>query len=368
MEYADEAFGARRRGQFDAALRYFERAFIAEKSAAILLVETDLEPTRSVLCRSAATLALDCGKVREAEKLVAIALAGDPPDEIANELREIFELANFERHLELHDLSLGDGDLQITFAGNSISKGIAPRKEVFTRVGELEKLLLRTDERINAQGFSENLHLQRKIDFYISTPRAASFSMTLKFGLLKQLRLPSFGDERSVIDELMTCLELLNQRKLQQLQEKIPDPAYFRNFVGLAKKIAPDGDRISLVGLTALKNGTEWNVRFSQKREEFPDLPIETAAVPDIELSEREETVSGVLKFADAMKSDNEIRLEVENGKAWKILVREGLMEDIVRPHWGERVRVRGLKVKKKQKTLVLSDILPLEDKQYKLL
>ena len=49
----------------------------------------DLEPTRSVLHRSAATLAVECSELREAEKLIGRALAGNPPDDIANELRDL---------------------------------------------------------------------------------------------------------------------------------------------------------------------------------------------------------------------------------------------------------------------------------------
>jgi hypothetical protein len=51
--------------------------------------QSQTEPTRSVLHRSAATLALDCGEYREAERLVATALAGNPPEPIANELRDV---------------------------------------------------------------------------------------------------------------------------------------------------------------------------------------------------------------------------------------------------------------------------------------
>ena len=50
---------------------------------------------RSVLHRSAASLALECGALREAERLIAAALSGDPPDEIAEELRDLLEQVYF---------------------------------------------------------------------------------------------------------------------------------------------------------------------------------------------------------------------------------------------------------------------------------
>jgi hypothetical protein len=48
-----------------------------------------LEPTHSVLHRSAAVLALECSELREAERLIGRALAGNPPVDIANELRDL---------------------------------------------------------------------------------------------------------------------------------------------------------------------------------------------------------------------------------------------------------------------------------------
>ena len=51
-----------------------------------------VEPTQPVPFRSAATLALDCGELCEAERLLAAALSGDPPAEIADELRDVLVL------------------------------------------------------------------------------------------------------------------------------------------------------------------------------------------------------------------------------------------------------------------------------------
>lgn len=91
MEFADKAILAKRNTQLDAAQQLTRRAFELEMEAAKLLENTDIEPSRSVLYRSAATLALECGEVREAERLIAAALLGNPPTEIANELRNLWK-------------------------------------------------------------------------------------------------------------------------------------------------------------------------------------------------------------------------------------------------------------------------------------
>ena len=94
MALADEAFYAKREGELEAAQSKYLEAFEFEKAAAMLLVnEYNQEPTRSVLFRSAACLMLNLpyptdDHFRQSERMVAFGLSGNPPEEIAEELRE----------------------------------------------------------------------------------------------------------------------------------------------------------------------------------------------------------------------------------------------------------------------------------------
>ncbi|MCO6454150.1 MAG: hypothetical protein J5I93_02440 [Pirellulaceae bacterium] len=92
MTLAGQAFHADLHGDYSAAEELFRKAFDLERRGAMLLADdTGSEPTRSVLLRSAASLAVDCREFREAERLVAIGLSGNPPHEIADELRDLLE-------------------------------------------------------------------------------------------------------------------------------------------------------------------------------------------------------------------------------------------------------------------------------------
>ena len=92
MDWCDRALSARREGDEEEAIILFRNAFEAEREAASLVApDVQLEPTRSILHRSAATLALDCSEFREAERLAAVALSGQPPEEIAEELRDVLD-------------------------------------------------------------------------------------------------------------------------------------------------------------------------------------------------------------------------------------------------------------------------------------
>ena len=92
MLLAQDAFVLAVRGKEAEAIPMYEQAFELEREAALsLLHREDVEPTRSVLFRSAAALAKNCHKYRDSEKMIGHGLAGNPPDYVAEQMREIYD-------------------------------------------------------------------------------------------------------------------------------------------------------------------------------------------------------------------------------------------------------------------------------------
>ena len=90
MLLAQNAHVAQFRGDQITALQLFSSAFDLEREAALDLADTlDKDLTRAVLFRSAASLAMNCGRFREGEEMIKMGLAGNPPQEIAVELHEV---------------------------------------------------------------------------------------------------------------------------------------------------------------------------------------------------------------------------------------------------------------------------------------
>ncbi|MCC5626920.1 hypothetical protein LC613_01420 [Nostoc sphaeroides CHAB 2801] len=99
MDFAEIAQVAKLKGDSVLALELSRQAFEKERLAAELTVSNlAAEPTRSVLYRSAATLAIDCGEITTAERLIAVALSGNPPQEIAEELKDLFVQINIDKY------------------------------------------------------------------------------------------------------------------------------------------------------------------------------------------------------------------------------------------------------------------------------
>ena len=94
MALAQLALVARHSGGQERAVALAREAFGFEAQAADLVpAGVDSEPTRSILYRSAAWLALDAKLPDEAVRLAERGLAGSPPASIAAELNEVLAMA-----------------------------------------------------------------------------------------------------------------------------------------------------------------------------------------------------------------------------------------------------------------------------------
>jgi hypothetical protein len=94
MERTQEAVLAQDPG---VARGLFREALDLERRAAEVWMETrNEEPSRSILLRSAASLAWSCQDYAEAERLARKGLEGRPPHKIAQELKELLGLIHRE--------------------------------------------------------------------------------------------------------------------------------------------------------------------------------------------------------------------------------------------------------------------------------
>jgi hypothetical protein len=112
MDLVELAQVAKLRGEVDRSNDLLRQAFTQESSAAALIANHwETEPTRSVLHRSAASLAIECGEFEMANRLIVTALSGNPPAEIAEELQDLFIQINLREYLQRRGLALDEEKL-----------------------------------------------------------------------------------------------------------------------------------------------------------------------------------------------------------------------------------------------------------------
>jgi hypothetical protein len=262
---------------------------------------------------------------------------------------------SFHRHLELRGVHLGDEEVQMALTGKSVGFGMAPTDVFLGRVHSTENLLYRTAERQMNRPYRDrgrrDAQLAQNLEMYLSVPRAACFAVTFRVVGSQQQSLPGLSPGEAVIDELLDCLELYTQGDDTQLKERISEEAYYRNFVGLARTLQPDGAKVNMVGFTTVRRGTTRQVAMTQAARETPALTPQDVlpdqgrkAKPEEELVE----LRGELLIANATKKSDkqsgEIEIVTSGNMRQKVVVPPGMMSDIVKPLWEAQVDVTGVR------------------------
>ncbi len=355
MGYASQALIALREGNETAALQLFQQAYQLEaRVAQSPSIGSDL--TRAVLLRSAASLALDAGELDQAEQLVAHALLLHPNEELAEELRTVLEKAQFQRHLALDGITLLPNELQLALAGPAISDGLAPSETVLPRLRDLERLIIRTAERLLGLAFREDGAALSTVSadyrLYVSAPRAGSFAVTLRLGQPDEL--PDIHLASRVIDDVLDGITLVQTGQTAQLRERIADAAYYRNFISLARSLAPDLKQVALVGLSAQAHGNERRVHYTRPRHEIALMDEEQRSSKGVQ------RITGWLKPGETTNKKQLIHIRNRaDEQEYTLSVPPGLLTDIVRPLWDRLVTVYVQQRKKRHPELL--DIEPIE-------
>lgn len=95
MDFAQMGQIATRQGDCKKAELMFHQAFAKEREAAMIAYKNQHpQPWLSILLQSAAHLAATTSQPREAEKLIGLALSGDVPSDIRNDLRQLLVSLN----------------------------------------------------------------------------------------------------------------------------------------------------------------------------------------------------------------------------------------------------------------------------------
>jgi len=375
MELSDLAFLAKKKGDLGKFEDISLQALSLEVDAANgLRDQFHAEPTRSILYRSAASIAIDCGQFRQAEILISTALMGEPPDEIAEELRDLLEQVNFRRHLDLRGIEINSNEIQLSIAGKAIGFGVARGEEIVGRIQSIQTIFHRTIERMLNRPYRKGGSFDASIGgVFVSAPRSGSFAVSISVGLSRQSEQkdlfedannsPGFtNDESGVVDEVLTCLSLLNEVKEEELLQRIRSADYFENFLELGYELAPNGEDVSIVGITTMKGEEENRLEFRRTRRDI------SLAMRDWKARMRGERVKirGYLRLADTVKNnyDGRVVLIDDDKKRYTILALQKDISEKIMPLWSSYVEVTG--TYNADGYIVFENILPSKQTQDK--
>jgi hypothetical protein len=375
MNLAEEAFIAQRNGDDIRANELFSKSLSFEQQAAEQLpLNIESEPTRSILYRSAASLAYNCKEYELADRLIAIGLSGYPPVDIKEELKNLYEDINFMRHLKTNGLIIDKNQWLMTIAGDVVSYGATAADYLMMRVERVSSLFYRTVERMLSQPYrttgSVDKIVKQNYGLFINSFAPGSFAVAFQVGTPDpQVEIPGIEkimpiESELVVDEIMNCFAIFESNEPKKLKEHINDKHYYENFVGLAKQIAPDGKKINLVGFTTIRNGTDKPVALRKSRKEIQEDFKEVDTGEKIDSSR-----ISFLKFGVLMYANTPVRgvygtvklLEKDTNHKFDLKVPISIMKDVVQPYYEEHVSIQGYE---KDGKFFLEEINSMSDDQ----
>jgi len=370
MGFADESMVARLLGDREEYLRLTKLALEKEAAAAELMVDEDIEPTRSVLHRSAATLAWRCQEYDRAKRLAYRALAGNPPPEIEWELKDLLGTVR----LEEAGIHLGKGQLQFSLQGAEVGYGKAALSELTSRMPSIRSML-----QITAKSFYRQIsNVGRSSDnafsdipIFVDGFAPGSFIVNLRLGIPIQSELPGLERFEDIVEPFLENLNLVDKGEFHELQNALADPNAYLGFVKAARMLAPDGNRVDSVKFQANIHDQRKIVSFKATQRYLADVLSREKTAKEGTLNEFHVTdldlqIEGILKVADGLVK-TECVLVSDDNVQWDIEGPEDVLDDIVRAYFKRRVAISGKQMKKKKRVnrirlASVSDVSAIDD------
>ena len=343
----------RRRGNTQQATEMFEQALDLELDA-VKSLDGVMEPTYSVLRRSAGWIAVDCGNFRLAERLACEALAKEPPPWVATELRNLLDYAMLSLRLQPEDVVLQDGDVELCLAGNSISSQYAPFSDVYVRADSFQKMYLRVAQWRNALEYSRHIPswIRQQYPLFVSSRRLDAHGVSFRTGKLgSQLGLLATPEPSQVVESMVNVFGAVNYAGVKGLSEEGLNGDYRNSIAGLVKQIAPDGARVRRVGVVVASGK---DTRVVSLERPASDIQVLDRVTPG---STRE--VRGMLRVADAHnESRNIVTIYPIGGEpSVRFHVPNAWMDDVVPHMWNTYVFASGVYGPGRNAELQLVDI-----------
>lgn len=332
----------RRRGNNQLATQMFEEALECEIEA-VESLDGVIEPTYSVLRRSAGWIAVDCGEFRLAERLACQALAAEPPPGIAAELRELLDRAMLSIRLQPEGVVLQDGDVDLCLSGNTISAQCASFSDVFGRANSFQKMYFRVAQWQNIPEYSRIVPswVRQQYPLFVAPNRSDSYGVSFRLGGMgSQPGLFAGPEPSEIVANMIKLFATIDQAGSDGLAKEGLNGEYQHSIARLVKQIAPDGSRVRRVGVVAASGKDTQMVNLQRRASEIKLIGDSERVVPG---TMRE--VRGVLRVADAGAEQRRIVSVHPVGGGPPVLfhVPPAWMDDVVGHMWNTDVFASGV-------------------------
>jgi hypothetical protein len=246
MQYAQHALIARAKEQAALSRSYAEDAYKHEIQALQMFLQlvdvddADLEPTRSILHLSAASLAYQAALLEESRDLAQQGLQGQPSHRVRAALQELLADVDF---LLNPPTSLEPDQLQLTLVGQAILKSGAIWYDEFHKwlhsMVQSVRLAVQQPTRLSPQAARAALHPI----VYPVQPGSAIITVQFQRAPTQQDSLAA-DDIPVAIGQVVSAIAAINDSNLTAFSQQFPNPQDQRTFLIYLRDLAPDGERV----------------------------------------------------------------------------------------------------------------------------
>jgi len=167
----------------------------------------------------------------------------------------------------------------------------------------------------------------------LSAPRPGSFAITIRLVFPQEYQSNLLCNAQDIIDDILTGIDHINKGDEKAVRDLISSEPYYVNFVSQTKKLAPDGENVSLVGLTSGRR----KIGLTKIQKEIRVIS-ETKDTEPVNLDIVR--IQGILDYAKSRGTD-QVGLTADDGRRYSVYVREG-MDDLVKSYFDQKVSIMG--------------------------
>jgi hypothetical protein len=144
----------------------------------------------------------------------------------------------------------------------------------------------------------------------------------------------------AVLQEVLKCLRMVEEDRVNELQDRLVDEDYVTNFVGLARELAPDGKRINLVGFTLPREDPSSALALRRRHRDIKLTSPDKVAGQHARDHFGIVSLRGILKRGDSLPKEPRVIVLRADGDKTEVRVPAALMKDVVRSYYEEAVLV----------------------------
>lgn len=348
MHLAEEArLTEKSNGKQQQAKLLWAAAFDHERRVAqSLLPRFDLEPSRGIIFRSAAALALRFGDYDTAEKHAAQGLAGSVDEKVAHELRDILDEVQLLRHMANYDSMLGEEKLHIGMTGARVSASAIEADLLVDHIRILRRIVLRLQELRMGYQFRQSGRVTKEVNELLQIRYQPASNGVFGYDLDVVSQQPQFdafeSSVKGIVDGAGKVFELASLGRKNALLELCnQNLSYYRFFVNSVRDALPDGRRFAFMSLVSNDRATNLQLRRTDRATVKRDMAIHNDDEVSIERT-------GLLLGAtgDPTSSETLVRIvdDLHGKRGETFSVPDGLSGDRIGELWSKEVKVIGYK------------------------